>query len=570
MASPATKRRKIDPNMAQNNNGYPIELFIHQKHANDHLCVLCKGVCKQPYDIGCENEHIFCKTCLDNYFILTPTNSTKTCPSCQSQGLTKNNIRRSRLSEKLINKLNINCPLQLKQNEHCNVPFHNTVCEWTGELKQLTEHENICELVHVTCDHCLQNMKRFELAKHDTICDEKAVPCELCDKEIKRKFIQRHQNNKCPMKMLLCDCTETVLRKNMESHTLNDCVEYEIMCEFKQYGCNSKIKRKLMHNHLEKNEVKHWKMKVKFIEEENKTNKKIIEYNSKELEKVKITNETLIKQTKEQEIRIQTLETLHDDHKLLLLLSSNNAYITGIESGKKQRIKIGCFMSESHDRYCMGNNIGFNAAKQIGFDTKDVNIISNNIVFGLSEDQNIISALNLHSKTYKSFNGNLSINGYMPIYCNGNGNGNGLMVIGGERNNNIYKIKFNGNRFTKQILTELPYSTIQPSICMVNNNQLFVCGGFREDNHYGDVNLTECWVYSFNEDKWKECKNMNYEHQCAGICVWKERGNNIIVAGGHPDNKKVQEYDMHKDKWINLSSLKMKHEFYPALLTSNN
>ncbi len=63
--------------------------------------------------------------------------------------------------------------------------------------------------------------------------------------------------------MLSCDeCKENVLRKDMEKHLLMICTQYEIMCDFKQFGCNFRVKRTLMNKHLIEKEMEHLKSYV--------------------------------------------------------------------------------------------------------------------------------------------------------------------------------------------------------------------------------------------------------------------------------------------------------------------
>ena len=73
---------------------------------------------------------------------------------------------------------------------------------------------------------------------------------------IERKSMKHHTNNECSMTKLQCDeCKSDVLRKNMKNHTENECTEREIVCQFAEYGCNIKIKRRLMSAHLIEQEV---------------------------------------------------------------------------------------------------------------------------------------------------------------------------------------------------------------------------------------------------------------------------------------------------------------------------
>eukprot|EP01084_Bolivina_argentea_P000117 220_1 len=284
MAIPAAKRRKIDPNAVQINEGYDIELFLDSKDANRYLCVICQCVYQKPYNIGCDNEHIFCKGCLDDFFV--PNNVRKSCPSCRYSGLLKGNMKPSRSIQRLINSLKVKCPLQSQHNVN--------KCIWNGDLSDLHQHINIrCPLGNMICDHCDQNIKRYQLRQHDTICTEKTIRCSLeCGKGIKRGRMYRHQIEDCSMTMLSCDdCKKNVLRKHMQQHSWRYCPEFKMPCSFNKYGCRDRIKRKLMDNHLKEKETKHLQMKVNSIENqlvkvkrENKDNKAILKRVIKVLE----------------------------------------------------------------------------------------------------------------------------------------------------------------------------------------------------------------------------------------------------------------------------------------------
>eukprot|EP01084_Bolivina_argentea_P065741 119840_1 len=171
-----------------------------------------------------------------------------------------------------------------------------------------------------------------------------------------------------------------------------------------------------MDKHLKEKGIEHLQMKVNTIENElimvkqnNKTElNKVREEYERTLKQIKEENKTqfecLKRKTNIFENELAVVKQSNNKDKLLLLLKSKNVYIGGIESGKKQNVEIQSFMTEGYGQFCMGNDIRFSETKQIGFDAKDINVIGNDIVFGLSKNK--ISATTVKSKICKTFNGN--------------------------------------------------------------------------------------------------------------------------------------------------------------------
>ena len=69
---------------------------------------------------------------------------------------------------------------------------------------------------------------------------------------IKRKRMKCHLEKACPNYLIKCDeCKQIVLRKDSYEHGMNECPEKIINCPHASNGCNAKIKRKFMDNHVE-------------------------------------------------------------------------------------------------------------------------------------------------------------------------------------------------------------------------------------------------------------------------------------------------------------------------------
>eukprot|EP01084_Bolivina_argentea_P170456 295380_1 len=375
-------------------NGYDQQIFLNQQEAEKYLCVICRSVCKEPTNIGCDEEHIFCKQCLIDYF---KGNSVKSCPSCRYRGLKMSNTRSSKFIGRVVDSLRVKC--QLQYETVAKQRGNRIQCKWEGDLSSLSQHiTKDCPLYPVVCKHCNVRTKRGKLNQHVSGCSEVKLPCDLqCKQMIKRKLMKEHINNECEMKQLRCDeCKENVLRKDMNDHVTAECPEYEIDCTFASYGCTVKVKRRLINVHLQNEEIAHLKMQL----------------NSFQSQLINVRNGQL-------------------KSKILLLLKSKNGYLCDVKTKTKDKQEdISSFTKWAHDRYCIGKDIGFNNSRQIGFSAKDIDVFGNNIVFGTSQKR--VSAVCLDTNKCLSFEGDIQCKNYHSVYSHDAG----LILVGGRDPNN--------------------------------------------------------------------------------------------------------------------------------------
>ena len=72
-----------------------------------------------------------------------------------------------------------------------------------------------------------------------------------------------HIENECAMQPLECaECKQQILRKHQAGHTRDECAEHAIPCEYKEFGCQDMVKRKLMRQHIVDSELQHLRLKV--------------------------------------------------------------------------------------------------------------------------------------------------------------------------------------------------------------------------------------------------------------------------------------------------------------------
>ena len=81
--------------------------------------------------------------------------------------------------------------------------YSNVGCKWTGELRQLDEHEKKCTRKLVDCQYCNKNYHRGDINEHLLTCRvaNSTITCpNRCYNFIQRKNIKAHLENECPLR----------------------------------------------------------------------------------------------------------------------------------------------------------------------------------------------------------------------------------------------------------------------------------------------------------------------------------------------------------------------------------
>eukprot|EP01083_Nonionella_stella_P262309 892064_1 len=268
----------------------PIGIFLNQQNAYNYKCSICQSVFMNPTSIGCRQDDMFCRECLEAYFA---DNAPKRCPSCRQRRLTKDNWRPCKYIDRIVQSEKVKCLLQFTEKSEIYS------CEWEGELIYLQKHITIdCPLYWMACDDCQHPIRRCDVQTHASICEEKELLCASCDTMIARKEMAVHKRDLCPMTRLTCDeCKTDVLRMYMQYHTNHLCSEHQVECPFSKYGCNAMIKRRLMNKHLTRDKVNHLELKVASLEQ-----------------------------------TIATMSTNNHDQKLFMITKSDDMHFTHLES----------------------------------------------------------------------------------------------------------------------------------------------------------------------------------------------------------------------------------------------
>ena len=216
-------------------------------------CLICLLILREPYQVICCGKS-FCCSCIERVKALN-----NPCPHCNKRNFTD---FPNKGHQQLIYQLKVRCTHQKEG------------CKRTGELGELDNHLNLdpqpanqlkgCVFVTVKCTHCSKSHQRRHINHHQTkVCPKRPFTCEHC-KVYKTTFVDITTNHwsVCGSYPVPCSnkCDAVLQRKNIESHVAKDCPLTVIKCDFHYAGCEVRLPRKDMGEHLRVELVTHMSM----------------------------------------------------------------------------------------------------------------------------------------------------------------------------------------------------------------------------------------------------------------------------------------------------------------------
>ena len=246
-------------------------------------CPICLLILREPYQVTCCGKS-FCKECIER----TKTEK-RACPCCNRK--TFNDFPNKGLQQ----------PLYAFQ-VHCSNKEDG--CEWKGELGQLDNHLNWnnlkqdiegCAFANIKCSYCFEIVAGNSLQHHkNELCDKRPFSCEHCNdyESTYDDVIHNHwpvcgsHPVKCPNK-----CGTFCQRQHCAKHVSSDCLLTVLECDFNYAGCQVKLPRKEMPDHIKDSLVPHFSLLAlshKKQQEEIRTQQKqicILKENQIKLEK---------------------------------------------------------------------------------------------------------------------------------------------------------------------------------------------------------------------------------------------------------------------------------------------
>ena len=181
----------------------------------------------------------FCKCCIERVLA-----DFKTCPLCNRR-LPKA-VADKQLSRILKEKI-VKCTHKREG------------CKWVGELSALDTHLDVtrrvegCHFKHIPCSYCRLLFRSDVIVNHESVCSRKPVICEYCNVyQCLRHELPQHWED-CPLYPIVCPkgCGAKITRISLDKHFRNWCPWSIVDCEFAYAGCEVRMHRRCMKNHLD-------------------------------------------------------------------------------------------------------------------------------------------------------------------------------------------------------------------------------------------------------------------------------------------------------------------------------
>ena len=213
-------------------------------------CTICLNILKEPHLNNCCGQH-FCHQCIQRII-----DDQKPCPLCNEADFIV--ILDKKTERKILD-------LQVKCRQHKNG------CEWSGELRSLEQHCDMCTYAEVDCPNsCGKRVQRRLLSSHlEEKCSKRNFNCAYCGHKSTHEDVTTAHWPVCDRYPIACpnNCgEEDIPRCEVERHKSNECPLQEVTCKYVYAGCKTMLPRKEMDSHMETGMKEHLQLMEKYAD----------------------------------------------------------------------------------------------------------------------------------------------------------------------------------------------------------------------------------------------------------------------------------------------------------------
>ncbi|KAJ3593700.1 hypothetical protein NHX12_006034 [Muraenolepis orangiensis] len=223
--------------------GYDVE--FDPPLESKYECPICLMALRNAIQTPC--GHRFCKHCIEKSI----RDTGQRCP-VDNEMLLEEQLFPDNFAKREILSLTVRCP--------------NTGCEDKMELRRLESHVTQCPFATVQCPHCQQALLRTDFEEHATLqCHRRLVTCPDCVASFVYEETQLHELQ-CPFASVTCKyCELELVRDQMESHCDIDCPKAPIACNFHIFGCQERMQRHNLAQHMQEFTQMHMRYMADFL-----------------------------------------------------------------------------------------------------------------------------------------------------------------------------------------------------------------------------------------------------------------------------------------------------------------
>ena len=216
---------------------------------DDVICPLCLDIVEEPHQFTCCGHHI-CKKCGDK---LKQQATTPHCPMCRHNEY--GTVYDKYFERNVLNKLTIWC---------------TKGCGQKVELGQLKNHLPQCPCVQEDCPYeCGQQQQRQYIEEHKEKCPKRPFICGYCKYQSTYEVIVNEHYPVCDKYPIICpnECSGDEIERGMLQDHIDKCPYQVVECEFSHVGCQEKVCRCDLSQHLSDNGIHHSALSSKMIYE---------------------------------------------------------------------------------------------------------------------------------------------------------------------------------------------------------------------------------------------------------------------------------------------------------------
>ncbi|XP_061889120.1 TNF receptor-associated factor 6 [Entelurus aequoreus] len=223
--------------------GYDVE--FDPPLESKYECPICLMALRNAIQTPC--GHRFCKSCIEKSI----RDTGQKCP-VDNEMLLEDQLFPDNFAKREILSLTVRCP--------------NAGCSDKMELRRLENHLAQCPFATVPCPQCQQSVKKTCLEEHKTIeCRRRPMSCPDCVASFVYEEKELHEQQ-CPFANVKCQyCELDLIRDQLDSHCDTDCPKAPIACTFSPFGCEERMQRHNLAQHMQDFTQRHMRYMAEFL-----------------------------------------------------------------------------------------------------------------------------------------------------------------------------------------------------------------------------------------------------------------------------------------------------------------